>query len=353
MNDYYIKVNYPYLGKEIELIYDTVIDKFWLDKANLSVFSGIKIIPLSRKLCAMLDESIITMHNVKQLKKDNYKKFFVYDNKVIKKVINDDEILKKLLLFQKKFKNDYNMKVLGKIYFKNENLLINEEYINDHLFFAKDDLIKLLNDPSIINKDKYSLYELFDISFNNPQFNKWMHKILYKVLIDGYYINNEMCFNKKDKIIEITNIANNLINNDYLDNDDKYLYYKTVVKFNNKLYDSSIFISNLLNRAKERIIIIGNYLNDSIFDLLSNIYINIDIYTTKESYLTKDEIKQFKNNHDLKIINIEPIDETYLIIDNIIYYIDINLNNILIENSNIKIINTNIDLFFNSKIKKA
>jgi len=351
---------YFYLENDvIEFLYDINDDKVWIDKKNLLMLSKMNNIVLSRSISKITNDDLIDPKiNTKLYKKTNYKPSYLYDNKVIKNIINNDSLYEDIIKCQKNSISIYKKKILGKIYLKDGLLYLNDLLVNEkNIFFSKDDIIKFLSldKNTYLEDDSYSLEELFDIAFKTEtkkarEFRNWAYNILSKCLIDGYYINNEKCFNNKKKIISITNIADNLINKDYLNDEEKYLYYKSVIKYNDDLYDSSIFINDLIHHAKEKIIIISKYLNDKIFKLLDNINVKIIIYTSKASLITKIGMMQFKKRNDLTYLDNYNNDKTYIIIDNTIYYFDVNLTNIFKENSICKLINMKYQEFLESII---
>ena len=125
---------------------------------------------------------------------------------------------------------------------KDGNLVFNHDYPdNDFNKYSSTDLEKLF-DINLDNKD-YSLEELLIIGLNssNYEFKYYLLNILKKCLLDGYYINNELCKNNREKIINITRIADNLLDNN-LTNEEKTNYYKTIITFNNQVYDSETFL---------------------------------------------------------------------------------------------------------------
>ena len=235
--------------------------------------------------------------------------------------------------------------MLGKIYFKNGSLILSDSLLNENeLSFTKDDLLNLYNNENIIDKEKYDLYDVFSFGYiyKNNEFMHWANNILKKVLIDGYYINNEKCFNEKEKIISITNIANNLINKDFDIAEEKNNYYKSITKYNRELYDSKTFFYNKIQNAKYEIIILSKYIDNSIFNMLEKAATKIKIYSLDTTVLEDIYKKNFLKRHKLKLINNYKLEDTYIIIDNIIYLIDTSIINIFKDNNTWTTININV-----------
>ncbi len=98
--------------------------------------------------------------------------------------------------------------------------------------------------------------------------------------------------------------------------EDKSIKPKQGIFYDGEIYDAYIFVSDLIKSAKKSIILIDNYIDDSLFTLLSKRDKNIDvlIYTkniTKEiqldlekynSQYPKIELKKFSSSHDRFLI---------------------------------------------------
>lgn len=343
MKTNYITMKY----KKIELLYDYLADKVWIDKKNLALLLKTSTIHISRLISNLFLKNLIdSRYNSKIFQKTNYKTHFIYDNKVIRILLNDEVEFKNLLLFQKEFIKDYKNKMLGKIYFKNGNVILNDSILTSDLLFNKKDIEIFFNTNINIEKEKYDLFDVFNIGYliNNVEFKHWSNNILKKILIDGFYINNEKCFNEKEKIIAITNIADNLITSDY--NEESNIKYKSITKFNRTIYDSKTFFNEKINNAKNEIIILSRYIDDSIFMMLEKPTVKIKIYTETLDVLSDITRKKYIRKHKLKIISNYTFNDTFIIIDNIIYHIDVPIINIFKDNNTWSIINMNInDLF--------
>ena len=68
----------------------------------------------------------------------------------------------------------------------------------------------------------------------------------------------------------------------------------------------------------------------------------IKIYSLDTSILEDIFKKNFLKRHKLKLINNYKLDDTYIIIDNIVYLIDTSIVNIFKENNTWSIININV-----------
>jgi len=97
--------------------------------------------------------------------------------------------------------------------------------------------------------------------------------------------------------------------------EDKTIKPKQGIFYDGQMFDAYIFVSDLIRSAKSKIILIDNYVDDSVLTLFSkNQNVEITIYTkniTKQlsldlkkynSQYKKIEIKKFENSHDRFLI---------------------------------------------------
>ncbi len=106
---------------------------------------------------------------------------------------------------------------------------------------------------------------------------------------------------------------------------------KEGIFFDGQIYDAYVFINDLLKSAKSEVVLIDNYIDDTVFTLFSKYpNLKIEIYTHSiskqlnldyqkyQSQYQNIELKEFKKTHD-----------RFLIIDNIeIYYIGASLKDL-------------------------
>jgi hypothetical protein len=147
-------------------------------------------------------------------------------------------------------------------------------------------------------------------------FRQWATSILKNYIQNGYVINGEKITNERFLSLEneminlkskVENISNSLENNS--------LNPKQGIFYDGQIYDAYSFINDLLKLAKKELILIDNYIDDTVFTLFSKYpNIKIQIYTaniTKQLKLDFEkykkqyqniELKEFKNSHDRFLI---------------------------------------------------
>ncbi|CAM3857686.1 RhuM family protein [Arcobacter cloacae] len=177
----------------------------------------------------------------------------------------------------------------------------------------------------IANSDKpvsfYSLDIVLAVGYRTNsskaiKFRQWATYILKNYIQNGYIINNDKITNDRFKELEkevillkskVENISNSL--------EDKTLNPKQGIFYNGQVFDAYVFVNDLLKIAIEEVVLIDNYIDDTVFTLFSK-YPNISfiIYTANitkqlkldyQKYQTQYqniELKEFKNSHDRFLI---------------------------------------------------
>ena len=102
---------------------------------------------------------------------------------------------------------------------------------------------------------------------------------------------------------------------------------KQRIFFNGEIYDAYSIIIDLIKRANKRIIIIDNYIDKTILDMLvykkNNVYVEL---ITSSHYLTKLDINKFNSQYpNLKIKYSNIYHDRFIIIDNDLYHIGASL----------------------------
>lgn len=150
------------------------------------------------------------------------------------------------------------------------------------------------------------------------KFRQWATSILKNYIQNGYAINGEKITNQRFKELEkeviilkskVENISNSL--------EDKTLKTKQGIFYNGEIFDAYVFVNDLLKNATNEIILIDNYIDETVFTIFSK-YPNIKtkIYTHTISKSLKLDFekyqKQYKNIELYEFINSH---DRFLIID--------------------------------------
>jgi hypothetical protein len=112
---------------------------------------------------------------------------------------------------------------------------------------------------------------------------------------------------------------------------DKETLPKKGIFFDGEVFDAHIFISTLIKKAKNRIILIDNYVNDETLTILSKkeLNVNIFIYTKNISESLNQDLKKFNEQHkNLEIIEFNKSHDRFLIIDDEIYHVGASIKDV-------------------------
>ena len=169
--------------------------------------------------------------------------------------------------------------------------------------------------------DHYNLDMIISIgyrvnSIKATKFRQWATSVLKNYIQNGYIINSDKITNDRFKELEndvillkskVENISNLL--------EDKTLKPKQGIFYDGQIFDAYVFINDLFKIAVDEIILIDNYIDETVFIFFSKYTnIKIKIYTKIiskqlkldfEKYKTQYrniELKEFKNSHDRFLI---------------------------------------------------
>ncbi|WP_198305138.1 virulence RhuM family protein [Arcobacter vandammei] len=148
------------------------------------------------------------------------------------------------------------------------------------------------------------------------KFRQWATTILKNYIQNGYVINADKITNERFVSLEnsvdtlrnkIENIESKIVNDS--------LVLKKNIFFEGEIFDSYSFINDLLKLARKEVVLIDNYIDDTVFTMFSKYpNINFMIYTnaiTKQLKLDFEKyqkqysnitLKTFKNSHDRFLI---------------------------------------------------
>ena len=100
---------------------------------------------------------------------------------------------------------------------------------------------------------------------------------------------------------------------------DKQAKFKQKIFFNGQIYDAYSLIIDIIKRAKTKILIIDNYIDDSILKMLSkkNESVEVVILTSQNCNLNKLDISKFNKQYpSLKISYTNKFHDRFILIDN-------------------------------------
>ncbi len=150
------------------------------------------------------------------------------------------------------------------------------------------------------------------------RFRQWATSVLKNYIQNGYVINGEKITN--DRFVSLENDVNilksqiNKINSKIKNNS---LEFNQNIFFDGQIYDAYIFVNDLLKLAKEEVILIDNYIDDTVFTLFSKYpNINFTIYTSTISKQLKLDFEKYSKQYkNISLKTFKSSHDRFLIID--------------------------------------
>ena len=137
-----------------------------------------------------------------------------------------------------------------------------------------------------------------------------MRKIISSSLIEQKYI-NELVIKDNERI--------NLLEESFSKLEEKekvnHIFYE------GQIYDAYSLLIDIFKEAKKEIIIIDNYADKSILNMITNLNVKVTIVTRKFNLLKDIDIKKYnKQYHNLKVIYSDKFHDRFIILDKKVLY---------------------------------
>ena len=163
-------------------------------------------------------------------------------------------------------------------------------------------------------------------------FRQWATKVLKSYIQNGYAINGDKITNERFVSLEnevvllkskVSEISNGLENTT--------LKPKQGILFDGQMYDAYVFVKNLLKSAKSEVVLIDNYIDDTVFTLFSKYQnLSVHIYTQSVSKQLRLDYQRYNSQYqNIKLQEFKKAHDRFLIIDNTgIYHIGASLKDL-------------------------
>ena len=176
------------------------------------------------------------------------------------------------------------------------------------------------SDGKIYRVDYYNLDVVISVgyrvkSLRGTQFRQWANKVLKEYLLSGYSINSRVLELEKQVAAHSEKIEFMLKAN---------LPPKEKVFFDGQLFDAHILMSQLVESAEKRIVLIDNYIDESVLTLLLKRKDKVEatIYTMQMSGAFKLDLQKHNKQYSPVVVNIyTKAHDRFLIIDDKVYHV--------------------------------
>ena len=158
------------------------------------------------------------------------------------------------------------------------------------------------------------------------QFRVWANKILKDYLLRGYSVNQRLLY--MESRIDHRLAEHDCQLKELSDKVDFFLHTtlppKEGVLFDGQIFDAYVFVCDLIRRAKKRIILIDNYVDETVLTLLDKRAdgVNATIYTKRPDRMLRLDISRHNDQYSQIDIRITSnIHDRFMVIDEILYHI--------------------------------
>ena len=158
------------------------------------------------------------------------------------------------------------------------------------------------------------------------QFRVWANKILKDYLLRGYSVNQRLLY--MESRIDRRLLEHDKRLDDLTDKVDFFIRTslppKEGVFFNGQIFDAHEFICSLIKRANNRIILIDNYVDESVLVQLDNRNAGVSalIYTGEISRTFRQSVNRHNRQYaPVEVKTADRIHDRFLIIDDTLYHI--------------------------------
>ena len=150
------------------------------------------------------------------------------------------------------------------------------------------------------------------------RFRQWATSILKSYIQNGFVINSDKITNDRFVSLEnevkflkskVENISNLL--------EDKTLKPKQGIFYNGEIFDAYVFVNDLLKRAVDEVVLVDNYIDETVFTLFSKYpNIKIKIYTQNISKQLKLDFEKYQKQYqNIELFEFKNSHDRFLIID--------------------------------------
>ena len=170
-------------------------------------------------------------------------------------------------------------------------------------------------------------------SIRGTQFRQWANKVLKEYMLKGYSVNQRFLemgnridhrFHRQQKQIDdLTDKVDFIINSS--------IKPREGILFDGQIWDAHNFATDLIREAKERLILIDNYIDNTVLTQLDNRNEGVKavVYTGKVSPQLKLDIERHNLQYPaIEVRKVRNVHDRFLIIDNELYHLGASLKDL-------------------------
>ncbi len=156
-------------------------------------------------------------------------------------------------------------------------------------------------------------------SITATQFRIWATNVLKNYILNGYVVNGEKITHQRFQSLENeVSLLKHKVEKMSAALESNTMHPKQGIYYDGQVFDAYKFVSDLIKSAKKSIVLIDNYVDDSVLTLFSkNQKIDIIIYTRNISKQLQLDLKKYNSQYrPVEIRTFDKSHDRFLIIDN-------------------------------------
>ena len=217
--------------------------------------------------------------------------------------------------------------------------IFKEKELSEISTVAKNATVQIENGRSIVRQmDYYNLDVIISVGYRvrsqrGTQFRIWANQVLKDYLLKGYAINSRITQLEQRVDKKLLEHEQRIANN------EKQIgfFVRTAlppvegVFCDGQIFDAYVFVSDLIKSAKVRLVLIDNYLDESVLLLLSKREngISATVFTKSVSQNLQQDINRYNLQYEpIEIKILANVHDRFLIVDDVVYHIGASLKDL-------------------------
>jgi len=217
--------------------------------------------------------------------------------------------------------------------------IFKEKELDKNSTVAKNATVQIENGRSIVRQmDYYNLDVIISVGYRvksqrGTQFRIWANQVLKDYLLKGYAINSRLTQLEQKIDMRLLEHEQRISSN------EKQIGFFIRMALppiegifcDGQIFDAYVFVSDLIRSAKSSVILIDNYIDEKVLQLLSKRERNVlaRIYTRSITDTFQQDINSFNQQYEpIEVQTLTRVHDRFLIVDDVVYHIGASLKDL-------------------------
>ena len=217
--------------------------------------------------------------------------------------------------------------------------IFKEKELDKNSTVAKNATVQIENGRSIVRQmDYYNLDVIISVGYRvksqrGTQFRIWANQVLKDYLLKGYAINSRLTQLEQKIDMKLLEHEQRISSN------EKQIGFFIRMALppiegifcDGQIFDAYVFVSDLIRSAKSSVILIDNYIDEKVLQLLSKRERNVlaRIYTRSITDTFQQDINSFNQQYEpIEVQTLTRVHDRFLIVDDVVYHIGASLKDL-------------------------